>query len=234
MSPCWMVNLFTSYIFLHDDALLTLHRSHVLARPEDVNQGSTPCAIITLVLLLSSLFSHSCSLHQLQQSALASNWGPDVSFAYHTHTSFSLLCSLLLSLNFHPSRISSSLSKCWLCVDTHTHTHIHSRSQTWTVKYPIIDSMQKDTGTVLIGGYPPLLHPSTPPSLHLSFLSLYPHCQYVDSHPLAHMKMGANPWGPVHRRYTVVMEVVRSSVPPHPPLSLCLSHSVCVSMCTVS
>lgn len=37
-----------------------------------------------------------------------------------------------------------------------------------------------------------------PPSHHPPFLFLFPYCKYVDSHPLAHIKMGANPRGTAH------------------------------------
>lgn len=58
---------------------------------------------------------------------------------------------------------------------------------------------------------------------------LFPHCQWVDSSPLAHIKMGANLWGPAYKD-TDSLSRLRATVCPLTPLPL--SFSQCVSMCT--
>lgn len=108
----------------HSHAICIAHNTHIDSKiRKKIKQGSPRCALITLLL------SPAASLRlpppaAAVENTLVLNWGPDVSFAFHTHTSFSLLCCLLLSLSLYPSRISSAQTQ-----PVHVHTHsVHTVS----------------------------------------------------------------------------------------------------------
>lgn len=114
--------------------LLTHTQTHTRSHAaENIKQASRLGALITLLLFpLSSLLSRSSS----SSEAPGSNWSPDVSVAYHTHTSFFLFsCSLLVSLSFHSSRLPPSVSKHCLCTCVYTRTQSGSQCDQQCIRY---------------------------------------------------------------------------------------------------